>query len=90
MAWDPLASVGRMLTMWGVLARGIDCTDGHLACLTAGVQQAGLDVHDISLANGSADVLGYEVSTGISYGGGRAIGYHVFAQSHVRSLRAVA
>ena len=37
-------------------------TDVHLARLIAGVQKAGLDVHDIAHASGSADVLGYEVS----------------------------
>ena len=62
MAWDPLASVGRMLTIWEVLARGSDCTNGHQARPIAGVQKVGLDVHDISLASGSADVPGYEVS----------------------------
>ena len=40
-----------------VLARGANCTDVHLARLVAGVQKAGLDVHDICLASGSADVL---------------------------------
>ena len=42
-----------------VLAR---CNDVHLARLIAGVQKAGLDVHDTSPAHGSADVLGNEVS----------------------------
>ena len=46
----------------GVLARGANCTNVHLARLIAGVQKAGLDVHDISRASGSAAVLGYEVS----------------------------
>ena len=41
---------------FGVLARGANCTNVHLACLIAGVQKACLDVHDISLASGSADV----------------------------------
>ena len=50
-----------------VLARGSDCTDVHLARLIAGVQKAGLDVHDISLASGSGDVLGYEVSPANAY-----------------------
>ena len=35
-----------------------------LAVKTAGVQKASLDVHDIFLASGSADVLGYEVWNG--------------------------
>ena len=51
MAWDPLASVGRMLTIWA-LARGADCTNVHLARLVEGVQKADLDVHDASLASG--------------------------------------
>ena len=58
-AWH---SVGRTLTILGVLARCADCTNVHLARLIAGVQRARLDVHDISLASGSADVLDYEVS----------------------------
>ena len=66
MAWDPLASVGRVLTIVGS-ARGANCTDVHLARLIAGVQKAGLDVHDISLASGSADVLGYEVTPANAY-----------------------
>ena len=51
----------------GVLARGADCTNVLLARLIAGVQKASLDVHDISPANGSADVFGYEVSPANSY-----------------------
>ena len=47
---------------FGVLARGASCTKVHLARHIAGGKKAGLDVHDISLACGSADVLGYEVS----------------------------
>ena len=31
MAWDPFASVGRMQTIWAVLARGANCTNVHLA-----------------------------------------------------------
>ena len=58
MAWDRLVSVGRMLTILGVLARGENCTNVHLARLIA----AGLVVHDVSLASGCADVLNYEVS----------------------------
>ena len=46
----------------GVLARGGNSTNIHLARLIAGGKRAGLDVHDISLASGSADVLGYEYS----------------------------
>ena len=43
-----------------ILARGVNCTNVHLARPIAGVQKVGLDVHDISRASGSADVLGYE------------------------------
>ena len=35
MAWDPLAFVGRMLTIFGVLTRGANCNDVHLARLIA-------------------------------------------------------
>ena len=34
----------------------------HLACLIAGVKRPGLDVHDMSLARGRVDVLGYDLS----------------------------
>ena len=51
-----------MLNFFSVLARGADCTNVHLSRLIAGVKRAGLGVHDISLAMGSADVLGNEVS----------------------------
>ena len=67
MALDPLASVGGMLTILDVLARRADCCNAHLAHPIAGVKKAGLDVHDISLARGSADVLFYEVSPANSY-----------------------
>ena len=40
MACDPLASVARMLTVLGDLARGSDCTIGQLTRLNAGVQKA--------------------------------------------------
>ena len=60
-AWDPLASVGRMLTILGAdLRRRL--RNVHLARLIARLQKAGLDVRDISPASGSADVLGYQVS----------------------------
>ena len=52
---------------FGVLARGANCTNVHLARLIAGVQKACLDVHDTSLASGSADVFCYEVSPANSY-----------------------
>ena len=52
---------------FGVLARGADFTNVHLACLIAGVQKAGLDVHDVSLTSGSGDLLGCEVSPATTY-----------------------
>ena len=52
---------------FGVLARGANCTNAHLARLIAGVKKAGLDVHDMSLPSGSADVLGCEVSPANAY-----------------------
>ena len=55
---------------FGVLARGANCTNVHLARLIAGVQRAGLDVHDVAHASGSADVLGSEKSLANSYCGG--------------------
>ena len=55
-----VASAGLVLTILGIPARGDNSTDVHLARLVAGVKRAGLDVLDTSLANGSADVLGYE------------------------------
>ena len=59
-AWDPLASVGRMLTILGFWLAA-----HSLARFIAGVQKAGFDVHDVSLTSGSAAVLGYEVSPGV-------------------------
>ena len=56
--------------IFGSLARGANCTNVHLERLIAGVKRVGLDVHDISGASGSADVLGYEVSPANSYCGG--------------------
>ena len=47
---------------FGGLVRGANCTNFHLARLIAGVQKARLDIHDISLARRSADVLCCEVS----------------------------
>ena len=44
---------------FGVLARGADCTSVHLARRIAGVQKAGVHVHDMSFASGSADGLAY-------------------------------
>ena len=56
-----------LLTFFGVLARGANCTNVQIARLIAGVKRAGVHVHDISLASGSADVLGYEVSPANSH-----------------------
>ena len=53
-----------------VLARGANCTSVHHARLIAGVQRAGLDVHDAAYASGGAEVLGYEVSVANSHCGG--------------------
>ena len=50
-----------------MLARGASCTNVRLERLIAGVKKASLDVHDISLASGSAHVLGYEVFPAIAY-----------------------
>ena len=87
MAWDRLVSAGRMLTILGFLARGANCTNVHLARLTAGVKRAGVDVHDTSLASGS-NLLGYEVSPANSYccGTGKrtARGHSVARTSHWR------
>ena len=84
MAWDPLASVGRMLTIglefW---LRGANCTNVHLARLIA-VQKAGLRcARHIVLASGSADVLGYEVSPANAYcsGTGKRISRVAFSRT---------
>ena len=45
MAWDPLASVGRTLNILGFWL-GENCTNVHVARLSAGVHKAGLHVHD--------------------------------------------
>ena len=88
-AWDPLASVGRMLTIFGVLARGADCTNFHLARLIAVVQIPA----SMFTTQPPAKVqmcLAMKCLRPTRIVVGRAIGYHVFAQSHGRSLRAVA
>ena len=51
-----------MLTLLGFWLAATNCTNVHLARLVAGVKEAGLDVHDTSLAGGGADVLSYELS----------------------------
>ena len=90
MARDRLISAGRMLTIFGVLARGANTTNVLLAPLIAGVQKTGLDVHDIPLASGSAGVLVLKCLQPTRIAVERANGYHVFVQSHGRSLRAIA
>ena len=81
-----------LLSFLVVLARGANCTNVHLARLIPGVKKASLDVHDISLASGSADVLGFGVcqlvlhwngQTNGTYSSSRADG--LFAPSHERS-----
>ena len=63
MAWDPLVSVGRLLTILGVLARGANCTNVHLARLIAGVQKAGSRYsRHIPCQRKCRDVLGFGVS----------------------------
>ena len=56
MAWDSLASVGSlwltMLEFWLAAQTALR--------LIAGVQKAGLDVHDISLDGGRVDILGVQ------------------------------
>ena len=57
-AWDRLVSAGRMPTIsGGVLDRGVNCANVHLARLIVGAKRVGLDVHDESLADGTSDVL---------------------------------
>ena len=61
MAWDPLASVGRMLTFFGVWLAALTALTFILRVSFAGVQKARLDVHDISLPVEGADVLGCDL-----------------------------
>ena len=76
---------------FGILVYNRNNTNVRLANLIEGVQKAGLDVHDISLSSGSADVLGCEVVSGqrvlqwngqtdITYSFSRTDG--LFASSH--------
>ena len=67
MTWDPLASVRRMLTIlefWLVAQTALTFIL-HVSLKV--YRKAGLDVRDTSLASGSADVLGYEVSLANAY-----------------------
>ena len=91
MAWDPLASVGRMRTIFWILVRGANCTSVHLARSIAGVQKVSLDVHDISRASGSAGVLGYEVSPADAYcsGAGKRISRLLSVARTVSSRRRI-
>ena len=76
---------------FGVRARGANRAN-VLARLIAGGKKAGLDVHDMSLASGSADVLGFEVPPAkarIAVGRARVVGTcsasradGLFASSH--------
>ena len=75
---------------FGVLTGGANCTNVHLARLIVCVKGDGLDVHDISLASGSADVLSDEVSPANAYCSGTSNVKLVFVQSRGRSLRAAA
>ena len=68
---------------FGVLARGANCTNVHLARLIAEVKRAGLHVHDISLASGCADVLNFEVCPASAYCRNEMC---VFGQSREKSL----
>ena len=49
-----------MATIWEFWSKGT-CVNVHLARLISGVKRVDLDVHEISLARRSADVLGYEL-----------------------------
>ena len=60
--WDLLASFGRMLALLGFWLAAKNCTNVRVARLVAGVKEAGIHVHDTSLAGGGADVLSYELS----------------------------
>ena len=64
---DSVASAGRMLTILGLwlAAQTARKFISHVSLQV--YRKAGLDVHDISLASGSADVLGYEVSLANAY-----------------------
>ena len=58
MAWESLVFRQSYADIFGVLARGVNCTNVRIARLIAGVKRVGLDVHDMSLASGTSDVLG--------------------------------
>ena len=87
-AWSPLR--WSYADNFGVLARGENCINDHLARLIAGVQKAGLDVHDISLASGVPMFSDMKCAQPTRIAVERANGYHVSVQSRGRSRRAVA
>ena len=74
----------------GVLARGANCTNVHLARPIAGVQKACLGLHDTSFPSGSADVWVVKCHQPTRLAVEWANGPHTFDQSRGRSLRAVA
>ena len=56
-----------MCCYFGDRAHGSDSTSAHLARSIAGVQKAGLDLHDMSLASESTDVSLFEVFPADAY-----------------------
>ena len=74
MAWDRLLSTCRTLTISGfwVTVKTALTFISHVSLQV--LKKASLDVHDISLASGSADVLSCEVSPANSYCGGTGTG----------------
>ena len=78
MAWDPLASSWSYADIFLVLARGANCTNVHLARLIAGVKESRSRFSVIKCLQPNRIAVE------------QATGYHVFAQSRGRSLRAVA
>ena len=44
-----------------------NCSNIHFARLIEGVKRTSVDVHDISLAGGTSDVFGYDVSPANAY-----------------------
>ena len=70
-----------------VLARGENCSNVHLASFIAGVQKASLDVHDVFLASGFADLLVMNCPRPTRTALERANCYHVFVHSGTVSSR---
>ena len=73
MVWDPLTSVGRMLTILGFWLAAQTVLTFILHVSLQVHRKAGLDVHDISLSSVIANVLGYEVSPACYSGPGKRI-----------------